>query len=84
MSMRSAPEFALSFSNDAVHLMERADPPASASASVRWKERGVAAFDAPDFRAEMAKLRKLVANGRDAKVALIIPDDQILYTSLPV
>ena len=82
MSKRSAPEFALSFSNDAVHLMERTDPPAAAS--VRWKERAVAAFDAPDFRAEMAKLRKLVANGRDAKVALIIPDDQILYTSLPI
>ena len=82
MSKRSAPDFALSFSNDAVHLMERADPPAAAS--VRWKERAVAAFDAPDFRAEMARLRKLVANGRDAKVALIIPDDQILYTSLPI
>lgn len=82
MSMRSAPDFALSFSSDAVHLMERADPPAAAS--VRWREKAVAAFDAPDFRAEMARLRKLVANGPDARVALIIPDDQILYTSLPV
>ncbi|MFC0811179.1 hypothetical protein ACFHYO_03505, partial [Paracoccus panacisoli] len=82
MSTSPAPEYALSFSSDAVHLMERSD--ASAAPAVRWHERASAPFDAPDFRSEMARLRRLVANGPDARVALIIPDDQILYTSLPV
>ncbi|MBB1496901.1 hypothetical protein [Paracoccus sp. MC1862] len=82
MSTRSAPEYALSFSSEAVHLMERAGSPAATS--IQWKEKAVAAFDAPDFRAEMTRLHKLAANGPDARVALIIPDDQILYTSLPV
>ncbi|WP_273699679.1 hypothetical protein [Paracoccus sphaerophysae] len=83
MSTRPAPEYALSFSSDAVHLMERSTA-TSAAAAARWRERASAPFDAPDFRSEMARLRKLVANGPDARVALIIPDDQILYTSLPM
>ena len=86
MSTRPAPEFALSFSSAAVHLMERAQGPAGAAPARggRWRECAAASFDAPDFRAEMARLRGLAANGPDARVALIIPDDQILYTSLPV
>ncbi|HMM07630.1 MAG TPA: hypothetical protein PKA35_00765, partial [Paracoccus solventivorans] len=81
MNTRSAPDFALSFSSDAVHLMERTAAPGQFP---RWSEVSVAPFDAPDFRAEMARLRRLAANGPEALVALIIPEDQILYTSLPV
>ena len=74
-----APAFALSFSSDAVHLMARSND----SAAGRWQQRASAAFDSADFRAEMARLRALAANGPEARVALIIPDDQILYTSVP-
>ena len=83
MTMQAAPEFALSFSSDAVHLLERIAP---AGSSAPWRERGRAFFDAADFRAQITRLREAARrpDGSAATVALVIPDDQILYTSLPI
>ena len=81
MTTQAASQFALSFSNDAVHLLERTAPPESAAP---WRERGRALFDAHDFRVQIGVLRDATrqANGNSAPVALVIPDDQILYTSV--
>ena len=81
MTTQAASQFALSFSNDAVHLLERTAPPESAAP---WRERGRALFDAHDFRVQIGVLRDATrqANGNSAAVALVIPDDQILYTSV--
>ena len=62
MSTRPAPEYALSFSSDAVHLMERSTA-TSAAAAARWRERASAPFDAPDFRSEMARLPAVSREG---------------------
>ena len=81
MTTQAAPQFALSFSNDAVHLLERTAPPESAAP---WRERGRALFDAQDFRLQIGALRDTArqADGKVVPVALVIPDDQILYTSV--
>ncbi len=81
MTTQAAPQFALSFSDDAVHLLERTAPPES---TAPWRERGSAAFDHPTFRDQLAALRAAARqpDGDPAPVALVIPDDQILYTSL--
>ncbi|WP_299360250.1 hypothetical protein [uncultured Paracoccus sp.] len=83
MSTQAAPDFALSFSNDAVHLLERTAPSES---SAHWREQDRALFDATDFRDQIARLRAAVRqpDGSPAPVQLVIPDDQILYTSVNV
>ena len=58
MTTQAASQFALSFSNDAVHLLERTAPPESAAP---WRERGRALFDAQDFRLQIGALRDTVA-----------------------
>lgn len=70
------PAFALTFDAEAVHLMEREGE--------GWSWRGAARFDADDLPGRMAALRRLLPPDADGQVALIIPDDQILYTSVAV
>lgn len=96
MSLDSVTEYALSFSVDAVHLQRR-DRPAGQQAGAAppaWRHLGSVEFDAPDFRGDFIRLRQMAGDagrasgeaGADAPlpVTLIIPDDQILYTTLTV
>lgn len=96
MSLDSVTEYALSFSVDAVHLQRR-DRPAGQQAGTAppaWRHLGSVEFDAPDFRGDFIRLRQMAGDagrtsgeaGDDAPlpVTLIIPDDQILYTTLTV
>ncbi|MFC3569825.1 hypothetical protein ACFOMP_10220, partial [Paracoccus simplex] len=89
MTLDSATEYALSFSEDAVHLQrrEKARDGQAAGRQPAWRHLGSADFDSPAFREEFVRLR-VMAGGTDADAALpvtlIIPDDQILYTTLTV
>lgn len=84
MPLDHATEFALSFTADAVHLLRR-DPEA---AGRPWQSLGSADFASASFRADLAALRARAADpdlqGQDLPVVLLIPQDQILYTSLSV
>ncbi|MTH78675.1 hypothetical protein [Paracoccus aestuariivivens] len=89
MSLDSATEYALSFGGDAVHLQKR-DRPSTSEARGRqpaWRHLGSVDFDEPDFREVLINLRTM-ATGEPADVpltvSLVIPDDQILYTTLTV
>ncbi|PZO64179.1 MAG: hypothetical protein DI498_11720 [Paracoccus denitrificans] len=91
MTKQAATKFALSFSPDAVHLLDRDATGAQANdtgnaAAGAWHERGQARFDASDFRTEIKRLRDIAraAQGDDAPVALVIPEEQILYTTVDV
>ncbi|GLK63953.1 hypothetical protein [Paracoccus kondratievae] len=87
MSLDSAPEYALSFSEDAVHLQrrDRVLEHGDGAAPAGWRHLGSVDFSAPDFRDDFVRLRNM-ATGSDEvlPVTLIIPDDQILYTTLTV
>ncbi|KRW96704.1 hypothetical protein [Paracoccus sp. MKU1] len=89
MSLDSATEYALSFSEDAVHLerRERDLGRQGGPAPAGWRHLGSVEFDSPGFHEELARLRAM-ATGAGAEVTLpvtlIIPDDQILYTTLTV
>ena len=83
MPLDHAQEFALSFTAEAVHLLRRKD---SVDGTDDWQAVGSVEFTSPNFRADMVALRQM-ASGQDATslpVVLIIPQDQILYTSLSV
>ncbi|MFG6083070.1 hypothetical protein ACEUZ9_004312 [Paracoccus litorisediminis] len=89
MSHDSATEYGLSFGGDAVHLQKR-ERPLEATDRARqpaWRHLGSVDFDEPDFREVLVNLR-MMATGQGADVlmpvTLIIPDDQILYTTLTV
>lgn len=91
MSLDSATEYALSFSADAVHLRrrERSATGQGDAALPVWQDLGSVAFDAPDFRGDFTRLRQMAGAGDQndetlLDVTLIIPDDQILYTTLTV
>ena len=88
MSSRSIPEYALFFSGDAVHL-QCCDRPDEAGPGRRrhWRLLGSVPFESPDFAQRLGRLRAGLgpAAGRDdLPVTLVIPDDQILYTTLTV
>ncbi|MDO5621609.1 MAG: hypothetical protein Q4G24_09090 [Paracoccus sp. (in: a-proteobacteria)] len=76
MQDTSAGQFALSFTDHAVLLRE----------SVGGAVLGQARFDDPQMRAAMAGMRARAggAEGLDPILTVIIPEDQILYTSAPV
>ncbi|RCW89041.1 hypothetical protein [Paracoccus lutimaris] len=89
MSLESAPEYALSFSEDAVHLQRRERPAADAQVPGAWRHLGSVEFDSAAFHDEFTRLRGMAqAEGGLADsalpVTLLIPDDQILYTTLTV
>jgi len=88
MSLDSATEYALSFSEDAVHLerRDRVDPGRRNGAPAAWRHLGSVDFASPAFREEIARLRAMATGGEGTAlpVTLIIPDDQILYTTLTV
>lgn len=79
MPLDHAPDFALSFTTDAVQLLRRKN-------DLEWQELGQAEFSSPSFRADLADLRSLASHDRASPlpVVLLIPQDQILYTSLNV
>ncbi len=82
MSLDST-EYALSFSDEAVHLQRRDRAP-DETAPAAWRHLGSVDFDAPGFREEFIRLRVMAGGEADLPVTLIIPDDQILYTTLTV
>lgn len=79
MPLDHAPDFALSFTTDAVQLLQRKN-------HVEWQTLGQAEFSSSNFRADLAELRSLTGHDRSGPlpVVLLIPHDQILYTSLQV
>lgn len=71
------PRHALSFDLEAVHVMEREGG--------QWSWRGAARYDSADMAGRLANLRRGLDVSEDrAAVALIIPDDQVLFTDLTV
>jgi hypothetical protein len=70
-------ELALLVSSDGIALVHR--QPAG-----HWSFVGETAFDVPDLDAAMAELRRTAEErvGEKAATLLVLPDDQILYTSL--
>lgn len=83
MSLDSVTEYALSFSGDAVHLQRR-DAAADGQAPAAWRHLGAVEFDSTGFRDEVAALRAMSGDSDPLAVTLVIPDDQILYTTLTV
>lgn len=84
MSLDSVTEYALSFSEDAVHLLHREKVPGH---RVGWRHIGSVEFASAEFRTELADLRAMATGGAEDQmlpVTLLIPDDQILYTTLTV
>src|SRR5699024_7314671 len=84
-----ATEYALSFSEDAVHLDRRdRGPEQEGTAAPRpWRHLGSVDFASAEFGADLARLRAMATAGDDGAalpVTLVIPDDQILYTTLTV
>lgn len=89
MSLDSVIEYGLAFGEDAVHLQkrERAAAAAAQDRKPAWRHLGSVDFDEPGFREDLARLRAMVSGQDEATalpVILIIPDDQILYTTLSV
>ncbi|AXC50625.1 hypothetical protein DRW48_13850 [Paracoccus suum] len=75
----AGPRHALSFDMEAVHLMEREGE--------EWAWRGAARFDTPDLAGRLATLRRGIDGLKGpgpGQVALIIPDDQVLFTEFTV
>lgn len=70
------PAFALDFRNDAVSLLHRT--------TGGWHQVGRVAFDDPDMPAALGYLRStaLGLSPRGVATKLILPDDQILFTTL--
>lgn len=84
MPLDIAPEYALSFTANAVHLLRRSSDVEGGPA---WDILGSVDFSSARFRADLAALRAEVTGGKDegaVPVMLLIPQDQILYTSLAV
>lgn len=87
MPLNNALEFALSFTADAVHLQHR-DPAGDDTGD--WQDLGEVPFAAPDFSDRLGALRLQASGGAGGlqegwlPVVLMIPQDQILYTSLDV
>ncbi|MRX50254.1 hypothetical protein GI374_07300 [Paracoccus sp. S-4012] len=69
------PRHALAFDLDAVHLMEDEEG--------AWVWRGAARYDAPDLQRRLDTLRRGLEGPSD-EVALLIPEDQVLFTNLTV
>lgn len=81
MTTPAAPRFAMSFTHDAVILEQREDD--------GWQPLGEARFDRGDLAVRLAALRDARANSASAPdsgpdTVLVIPEDQILYTTLTV
>lgn len=72
-----APNFALFLSPEGIALAHR-------QPGGHWAVLGDTALDVPDLGASLLVLRKLAEQraGKDFETLLILPDDQILYTSL--
>ena len=71
------PEFAMSFTQEAVQL-ERRDGP-------EWRPLGQARFSGDDLASVLNALRDQAGGkGGDLDTVLVIPDDQVLYTILTV
>ncbi|MDN5569275.1 MAG: hypothetical protein L0G27_11125, partial [Paracoccus sp. (in: a-proteobacteria)] len=71
------PEFAMSFTQEAVQL-ERRDGP-------EWRPLGQARFSGDDLATVLNALRDQAGGkGGDLDTVLVIPDDQVLYTILTV
>jgi len=89
MSLDSVSEYALSFSGEAVHLQKRdaLAPEGSQQAQPAWRHLGSVDFEEPEFREMLGRLR-MMATGEGQEVSLavtlVIPDDQILYTTLTI
>ncbi|MTH36249.1 hypothetical protein GL279_16755 [Paracoccus limosus] len=88
MSLDSVTEYALSFSGDAVHLLSRSAQLSAAEARVPgWRHLGSVDFETAGFRDALNQLRCMATGaGPDTELplTLVIPDDQILYTTLTV
>ncbi|KGJ06450.1 hypothetical protein SAMN04487972_101104 [Paracoccus halophilus] len=89
MSLESVTEYSLSFSADSVHLQQREKAAEDQSKPARpaWRHLGSVEFEAADFRGDLMRLRRMARGGGDdaaLPVTLIIPDDQILFTTLTV
>ena len=56
MSLDSASEYALSFSEDAVHLQRREKPAGDAGAPGAWRHLGSVEFDSTAFAEEFKRL----------------------------
>ena len=77
MNKHAAPEFAMSFTQEAV-LLERRD-------GLGWNMLGQVRFAAGNLGASLRDLRDEASTPDDsAETLLVIPDDQILYTRLTV
>ncbi|RNF35450.1 hypothetical protein, partial [Paracoccus methylarcula] len=75
MNKHAAPEFAMSFTQDAV-LLERRE-------GLGWQPLGQAPFSEGNVAAKLNALREDHGHGSsDLDTVLVIPDDQILYTRL--
>ncbi|MBU3029520.1 hypothetical protein [Paracoccus marinaquae] len=73
----AAPEFAMSFTQEAV-LLERRD-------GTGWRLLGQVRFAGREMAASLKALRAEAGDGSDsADTVLVIPDDQVLYTTLSV
>ena len=83
MSLDSVTEYALSFSEDAVHLQRR-ETAAEGQVPAAWRHLGSVEFDSAGFRDELTALRAMAGDAAPLPVTLVIPDDQILYTTLTV
>ena len=72
-----APNFALFLSPEGIALAHR-------QPGGHWAVLGDTALDVPDLGASLLVLRKLAEEraGKDFETLLILPDDQVLYTSL--
>ncbi len=97
MSLESASEYALSFSENAVHLQRRERTAGEAAPHAvpvpgAWRHLGSVDFDSAAFAEEFKRLRAMAqAEDEDLgdaaemlPVTLLIPEDQILYTTLTV
>ena len=97
MSLESASEYALSFSENAVHLQRRERTAGEAAPHAvpvpgAWRHLGSVDFDSAAFAEEFKRLRAMAQAedeglgdaGEMLPVTLLIPEDQILYTTLTV
>ncbi|CUH37385.1 Type II secretory pathway, component PulL [Jannaschia seosinensis] len=73
------PRIALDLSLDGISILSR-----NPDGDGRWTREGVVRLDAPDLDGALARLRTRCAQvaGEDFTSILIVPDSQILYTSL--
>lgn len=93
MSLDSVTEYALSFSGEAVHLLSRPTPALGRDAQdvsggvSGWRHLGSVDFETAGFREALTRLRCMATGAgpeSELPLTLVIPDDQILYTTLTV